>query len=150
MNREAITIYGITRTIEQWATHFSVEPTVLEERLDSWPFTLRLEPAIKDYSKKKHEHEGESLTINGWADRYGMSANTLQQRLTRGWSIERALTQKLQRSTTTKYKHDGETLTLTQLAKKKGIHLATLSARLKRGMPLSEALLPVVHTWDSL
>lgn len=36
---------------------------------------------------------GETHTLTEWADKYGMSVDTLSSRLTRGWNIERALTE---------------------------------------------------------
>jgi hypothetical protein len=39
-------------------------------------------------------HNGESLTSSQWADRLGLSYATLRMRLHRGWSVERALTEK--------------------------------------------------------
>lgn len=39
------------------------------------------------------EHNGTKKTITQWAESMGMKVNTLQYRLYRGWSIERALTE---------------------------------------------------------
>ena len=36
---------------------------------------------------------GETHTLTEWAYKYGMSVDTLSSRLTRGWNIERALTE---------------------------------------------------------
>ena len=38
-------------------------------------------------------YNGETLTLSQWADRIGINRKTLQFRLRRGWSIERALTE---------------------------------------------------------
>lgn len=42
---------------------------------------------------KTYEHLGESLTIPEWAERYGLQRDTLYNRLAKGWSIVRALTE---------------------------------------------------------
>lgn len=35
-------------------------------------------------------HDGETMCVSEWAERFGLSRNTLQRRLDRGWSFERA------------------------------------------------------------
>ena len=40
-------------------------------------------------------HHGQSRNIFGWAREIGMAPDTLMMRLASGWSVERALTQKL-------------------------------------------------------
>lgn len=37
-------------------------------------------------------YDGETLTVNEWAEKLGMKQNTLLCRIRRGWSVERALT----------------------------------------------------------
>lgn len=39
-----------------------------------------------------YEHAGKRMTIGGWADYCGISANTIYNRLMRGWSFEDAVT----------------------------------------------------------
>ena len=39
------------------------------------------------------EYNGESMTLREWAERIGMSENTLSNRIFSGWPIERALTE---------------------------------------------------------
>jgi hypothetical protein len=41
------------------------------------------------------EYKGERLTVMQWADRTGMQWQTIRQRIGRGWSVERTLTEKV-------------------------------------------------------
>lgn len=44
-------------------------------------------------------HDGETLTVSQWADRIGLQYSTFSVRIKRGWSMQRALFQNLQRKT---------------------------------------------------
>lgn len=45
-------------------------------------------------SHKRITYNGETLSIQQWADRIGVGRTTLSQRLASGWSVDRALTYK--------------------------------------------------------
>jgi len=47
-------------------------------------------------SSRVIEYDGMSLCLQEWADRLGLNKRTLRERLERGWSVERALTEPLQ------------------------------------------------------
>lgn len=44
-------------------------------------------------SNRKITFQGETLTLTQWAERFGMSRQGLSDRLSRGWPVERALTE---------------------------------------------------------
>ncbi len=41
---------------------------------------------------KRYSYNGESLTLKEWAERTGVTVNTLRGRLARGWSLRETLT----------------------------------------------------------
>lgn len=86
--------------------------------------------------------DGESKTLGEWADYLGIPWLTLRGRLDRyGWSIERALTEPVNKPSV--YEHDGRRLTLAEWSKESGIPLDTLRSRLKKlGWPFERAIQP--------
>ena len=49
----------------------------------------------KSNTKQPIEYNGKELSITEWSKVTGIERNTLKKRLDRGWSVERALTEKL-------------------------------------------------------
>jgi lambda repressor-like predicted transcriptional regulator len=93
------------------------------------------------------EFRGDRLTISAMARKYGVPKSTLGARLSREWSVEKALTtppgsrtEKRKRRETRWLEFRGERLTLTDMAKKYGILVGTLRNRLRRGWSLEKAL----------
>jgi hypothetical protein len=96
---------------------------------------------LPDWLDKEYTHAGETLSIRGWAAKWGCKENTLYQYL-RDHSIEQAA--KLY--TRKKLICDGESMTLTKWAKKLGISPASLVGRLK-SYPTEVALSP--KNWEN-
>lgn len=89
-------------------------------------------------NNRRFSFRGESLTVKEWSERTGFSSVTIYDRIqTKGWSIERALTEPVQQERI--LEHDGLALNLGQWARKLGITRATLRWRLKH-WPFARAL----------
>ncbi len=58
-------------------------------------WATRREQASNRRSNLWLTHDGETLTISEWARRYNIRANTLLDRIKRGWDIMRALTEQV-------------------------------------------------------
>lgn len=117
---------------------------------------------------KLYTHNGESLTAKQWSDRLGVNVDTIYQRLSKGWTIERALTvplgghrsdkEKVKAPKTPKpaklprtrqnrvdakrYEHNGQLVTLRELSALTGITLETIRSRASRGWTVEQMLMP--------
>jgi hypothetical protein len=89
------------------------------------------------------------FTLNGvtktqaeWARKLGLKDTAIQERLRRGWSVEKALTTPCRSFTkqNTKWTYKEETKNLSQWAKIIGINVDTLHHRLKNGWTLETPL----------
>ena len=84
-------------------------------------------------------YKGVVDTLSGWADRLGMSRDTIKLRLRRGWSIEKTLTTPyITKEVGILYR--GETLSMRGWAKRFGMAYNTLYYRIAQGWPMEEAL----------
>lgn len=61
---------------------------------DNCRFATRVEQANNRRTNKFIEYNGIRLTVSQWSAKLGMSRHGVKGRLNKGWSIERALTQK--------------------------------------------------------
>lgn len=90
------------------------------------------------------EYRGEAKTLKQWAEHTGIHWATILDRLTRGWSVERALAHPVrqrEKAVGKLYEYQGKEKTLTEWAKDIGIRPGTLSARMRRlGMTVAEAI----------
>lgn len=94
-------------------------------------------------------YAGKVLTIKQWAQETGISERSIRNRLWRGASIERAMTDAdLRKSKSPLITHNGETKSLRSWAKQAGISPQLLRHRLAKGMPLDDALETVDHRKD--
>lgn len=111
-----------------------------------------------DYSPENcrwatHEEQGNNrrtnhlLTFNGktqtcteWAHELGMNPYTLNGRLSKGWSAERALTTPVRAQGALKIEYQGRTWTLQELAATTDIHPEALRYRIEAGWPIEKAL----------
>lgn len=110
---------------------------------DNCRWATRREQALNRCVTRWIEHDGERLCLSDWAQRLGMSSQTLRARLEAGWTMDEAI--RLGNRTgqrTSLLEHDGETLSLSDWARRIGISATTLSYRLKIGWTLSE-IIPV-------
>lgn len=103
MDLEKITVGNTVKSLIGWAEHFNVEPDILNKRLNQWPFTRNLGPIEGERSGvRQYTCLGRTLSIKEWSRYSGIAYSTLQQRLHRGWDIERAVSKKTPVSTRTK------------------------------------------------
>ena len=84
---------GRTMILKQWATELNLSYSALHKNIVYRGKTF--EEAIKTMQDDgKLEFNGERKTRQEWADEYGITKQMLYDRLSRKWSMERALTQK--------------------------------------------------------
>lgn len=74
-----------------------------------------------------------------WADDQGIPRQTFYQRLAKGWSDERAITEPLQENERL-VEIEGEEVTLAEAARRSGVPDSRLRYRLNQGVPLERAL----------
>lgn len=91
---------------------------------------------------------GETLTINEWAERLNIPPDTIRSRLKNGSSIEEVLSpDKLytgQKSRQPRWiTHNGETRTVRDWSQRLGLKPVTIHYRLRKGATAAEALQPV-------
>lgn len=90
-----ITFNGESLTAHEWASRIGIRPGTLHERLSAgWPLERALSEGKcpRGPSGPLITFNEESLSVRQWAERLGVSKNTLQVRFARGWSVPRALT----------------------------------------------------------
>jgi len=86
---------------------------------------------------------GESLLLVDWANRLGVSATTILDRLNRGWSQEKAVTTPVSPKNIPKLINvKGEALTLKEASVKYGVPVACIRSRLASGKAPDEAVAP--------
>lgn len=99
------------------------------------------EQANNRTSNRHITYNGETKTLQQWAEQFDIKPNTISQRLNSGWPIEQALTQ----PATTKFypapiTFNGETHTMAEWSRIKGMTNNAISNRLLRGWTVEEAL----------
>ena len=107
----------------------------------------RKEQANNRSSNKQLTFNGQTKTLQEWAEYTGIDANTIGQRLRSGWNVERALTE-CNHNTNHQYMvtFNGQTKRISEWAKELGINYNTLHNRISyRHWPVEKALTtPVV------
>jgi hypothetical protein len=83
---------------------------------------------------------GETKTLAQWAKYLGVTMHMIRNRIKRGWSIEKALTEPFQYHYIRSVTFEGKTQSVTQWADDYGIKRGTLSARLNKGWSMEKAL----------
>lgn len=90
----SVTFNGRTMSVPEWAEEIGITRVALYARLrKGWP----LERALTEQSGGPAErapvytYNGDALTLAEWAAKLGISKNTLQVRIGRGWCVEAAL-----------------------------------------------------------
>lgn len=84
---------------------------------------------------------GETLCVQDWAEKLGIPRLTISDRLRRGWSPDRALTEP--QGLHPEYRRidfRGRSMTLREWSVETGINFDTLSSRLHEGWPIERAL----------
>jgi hypothetical protein len=94
-----VTINGITKCITDWCEHYKIPSGVVFTRI--YKLKWDIERAITEPSKTYRKWDQEKLTMNGetktileWSAITNIKASYIDTRIRRGWSVERALTQK--------------------------------------------------------
>jgi len=90
-----LTHNGETRTMTDWSRHLEISRMRIEARLRRG---LSVEEALKPEARPPAGRKERVLTahrqtrsLTEWADCLGIAKGTISARLTRGWSVERAL-----------------------------------------------------------
>lgn len=91
-----ITYRGRTQTIAQWARELSIPSNRISKRLgEGWSVEKTLStPAVGPSARHQRliEFRGHSKNVAGWSRELGIEARRISARLSRGWTVERALT----------------------------------------------------------
>jgi len=94
---------GKIQPMSDWAKEFGIDQTTLNWRVTnlSWSLEQALLTPVATNRKgennpmykhaKRYDYDGKSQPLSDWAKEYGINRNTLETRLRRGWSLERAL-----------------------------------------------------------
>ena len=95
-----LTYRGKTRTMSEWARHVGLSVQTLAQRRArgmSISQILSRKPLPAGSAGRgrstKVRHQGRSQTLEAWAKEAGIDGGTLRNRLRRGWSMERALSE---------------------------------------------------------
>ena len=92
---------GKTQILSDWAKELGVTPTTLNERIHKWGVTKALSEYNTKVTKRPAAYSdrtrlltfmGKTQNVAEWSRQTGIKAVTICTRLSRGWSIERALT----------------------------------------------------------
>lgn len=99
-----VTINGKTMCVTDWCEHYKISTNVVFTRI--YKLKWDIERAITEPSKPNKKWDQVTLTMDGqtktileWALLANIKASCIDNRLRRGWSIERALTQKCRQKT---------------------------------------------------
>jgi hypothetical protein len=94
-----ITFQGRTQNISAWASELGLDASNLAWRLrNGWPVeqALTTTPHTGNRTRKTRqvliEYKGKTQCISHWAKEYGLSNALLRLRLSKGWTMEDALT----------------------------------------------------------
>jgi hypothetical protein len=105
-----ITVCDRWRSFENFLADMG-EPPSPEHSIDRYPdndgnyepgncrWATAKEQANNKRNNKLISYNGQTKTLQGWADMLGVKANTLNYRLRRGWTMERAFSQAIQKHT---------------------------------------------------
>jgi hypothetical protein len=92
---------GKTQILSDWAKELGITPTTLNERIHKWGVTKALSEYNTKVTKRHAAYSdrtrlltfmGKTQNVAEWSRQTGIKAVTIGTRLSRGWSIERALT----------------------------------------------------------
>lgn len=89
-----ITVDGVTRTLQQWSDATGLAGTLGVRLNNGWDVSDALRTPAARYGRSLL-FGYESMSMSKWADHIGIPLQTLSKRLRSGWSLERALTEKV-------------------------------------------------------
>lgn len=97
MSHALITRDGTTDSLRGWAKRLGIKwPTLVSRLQRGWSIEAALTAPVKAKRyvpvQQMLTHDGQSMTIRGWAAKVGVSYWLLRHRLDAGWTVERALT----------------------------------------------------------
>ena len=94
-----IELEGEVKRLIEWAEELDIKPSILHDRVRAgWEAKDILNPNIrKSRLGEKIHYNGDSHTISECAEITGISQKAISDRLIRGFTVERALTQPLQK-----------------------------------------------------
>lgn len=125
-----ITYNGKTQTVSQWADETGINRGTLITRFNlGW----EEERALTTKNFEAITYNNQTHTIPEWSKITGIEYGTLKARLSKyGWSVERALTEKVDNTIFKEklYTFNGKALTLKEWSKELGINYRTLTCRL--------------------
>jgi hypothetical protein len=86
------TFRGKSKTLREWSKELDIGLAVLKNRIFTYKWTVRKAfTTPQKYSKRYITYKGETLSITQWANRLGVSRNSLCTRLRLGWTAEQTL-----------------------------------------------------------
>lgn len=146
-----LTLNGETLSLAQWAMRLGCSTGALCNRLRrGWSEEDTLcKPVFSDPSNAANrrrdniliQHAGKTMTAPQWSKLVGLSAGLILDRIRRGWSAERALSEPVGRNGQPRIlEHQGERLTVSQWAKKLGWKRHVIQNRLNWGWPIGRVL----------
>ena len=99
-NKSDVVLYewnGERHCLAEWARRLGIRHGVLYGRLKEfgWPLERVLTEPVQQRPNPQYELDGERHDLAGWARISGMKRRTLSMRLQRGWSLERALNERV-------------------------------------------------------
>ncbi len=109
---KTITVNNETRSIKEWAEHLGISTHGLytrKRRYGTFEAAINMAATAAGPKPKLHTLNGESLTLQQWADRLGMTKNALKARIKRRGSLEAAVTlpdQRLSKQPETQSDHE--------------------------------------------
>lgn len=140
---------GEKHILREWSEILNVDYDLLRSRVGTYGWTL--EQAISEpkqskvnVKKIKIEYNGESLTIREWAQKLGISENTIRARMSKARMLaskdpEYILqTVKVKTIYKTIIEYNGKSQNLREWAKELGINYTTLKDRYKRGCSIEK------------
>lgn len=136
-NNRLITIGDKSMIADDWSKISGVKTVTITSRLDAgWSNEDAVFKPV--HTTKKYEYNGQILTLKEWAETDIARSNdlsyvTLQNRIKRGWTIQKALTKpKHETMKKRKYVYNNQLYSLTELAKLSGVKMQTLQGRIDR------------------
>ena len=93
---------GESKTISEWSECINIEYSTLICRIKRWgSFSKAIETPYKWEKQIYLNYNGDNYNLEQWSIKTGLTITNIRTRISRGWSIERTLTQPAQKKKTT-------------------------------------------------